>query len=63
VADAVLGSAECQRDLVRVDYRDFLRRAADPAGVNVWVSDLQHGARHDDVLAAILGSDEYLSRA
>jgi hypothetical protein len=62
VADEVLSSAEFQRDLVQSDYLDFLRRAADPAGLNLWASDLQHGARDDEVLAAILGSDEYLAR-
>jgi hypothetical protein len=63
VADDVFGSVEFQRDLVQSDYRTFLRRSTDPAGLNLWVSELQHGARHDDILAAILGSDEYLARA
>jgi hypothetical protein len=63
VADDVFGSPECQRDMIQSDYRTYLRRATDPVGLNLWVSELQHGARHDDVLAAILGSDEYIARA
>jgi hypothetical protein len=62
VADYIFGSPEFLRDLVQDDYLLFLRRPAEPAGLNGWVSDLQHGARHDEVLAGILGSDEYLAR-
>jgi uncharacterized repeat protein (TIGR01451 family) len=63
VADDVFASPEFQRDLVQSDYLTFLRRPTDPAGLNLWVSELQHGARQEDILAAILGSDEYLARA
>ena len=49
--------------MIQSDYLTLLRRSTDPAGLNLWVSELQHGARQEDVLAAILGSDEYLARA
>ena len=49
--------------MIQSDYLHYLRRATDPAGLSLWVSEMQHGARHDEVLAAILGSDEYIARA
>lgn len=43
-------------------YRTYLGRAPD-TGMSIWVNDLAQGAPADQVLASILGSDEYYQRA
>jgi hypothetical protein len=40
-------------------YRGFLGRAPDPAGLAYWSGRLAQGASSHEVLAAIMGSDEY----
>ena len=34
---------------------------ADPTGLNIFVSALQNGARDEDIIAVIVGSNEYLN--
>jgi hypothetical protein len=43
-------------------YRTYLGRAPD-TGMATWVNDLNQGVPADQVLAAIIGSDEYYRRA
>jgi hypothetical protein len=61
VAQGILTSDEARTDLVQSSYQTFLGRAGDD-GVGYWVSLLQQGARREDVLAGIAGSDEFFSR-
>jgi hypothetical protein len=49
--------------LVDYWYRTYLGRAPDASGLATWTSDLNQGQSPDDVLATILGSDEYYARA
>jgi len=63
VAGGVLGSVEAEGDLVKSDYLHFLRRAAESGGLNGWIGALQSGMRDQDLLARIVGSDEYFVKA
>jgi hypothetical protein len=62
VASMILNSAESDSILTQDYYQSFLHRDADSAGLSFWVAALQQGARREQVLAAILASDEYFSR-
>lgn len=58
----VLSSAEAKQNLVKHCYEDFLRRPVEGAGaLGFWVSAMQHGMQEQDLLAAVLGSDEYFA--
>ena len=61
VAGILLGSAEYDTLLVTGYYSRFLRREPDSAGLNGFVSELQppNNARDEQVIAQILGSEEY----
>ena len=61
VAGAVLQSAEYHVKLVGEYYLAYLRRPLDPVGAQNWVvNGIQAGKLSDfDVLAAVLGSEEY----
>jgi hypothetical protein len=43
-------------------YQAYLGRAADSLGLNYFAGILGQGGRDEDVLAGILGSDEYFRR-
>ncbi len=60
IATAILSSAEYDTDLVMGFYQTFLRRAADTNGLNGNVKYLQGGGRDEIVIAALVGSPEYL---
>jgi uncharacterized delta-60 repeat protein len=62
VATLVITSDEYHRNVVASYYNRFLARAAAPAEVDFWASALRQGATEEQVLAQILGSDEYLRR-
>ena len=62
VASCILASTEAERDLVSAWYTQFLRRPADAGGLNAFVQALQHGATDEQVLVAIVSSDEYFAR-
>ena len=49
-------------DLVQGLYRRYLGRDADDGGLGRFTRALGHGARDEDLVAAILGSAEYLER-
>ena len=48
--------------LVDYWYRTYLGRAPDPGGLANWANELNQGVPPDQVLATILGSDEYYQR-
>jgi hypothetical protein len=55
----ILASTECHTRIVEGSYRALLDRAADPQGLDAFVTALDHGARPEQIQAAILGSPEY----
>jgi hypothetical protein len=63
VATSVTGSTESLRNLVANSYQEFLKRPADNGGMNSYVKAMQAGSLdQDNVAAAMLGSEEFLSR-
>jgi hypothetical protein len=63
VAAAVLASAEADGVKVANLYHQFLGRDPDSFGLQVFSGALQAGMTNEQVLALILGSDEYFLRA
>jgi YD repeat-containing protein len=59
VASGVLNSPEAQSDLVKGYYLRFLRRPAEPTGLNGWVGALQAGMPDQQIIAGFIGSAEY----
>jgi hypothetical protein len=62
VAAAIFSSLEYRQDLVQSFYQEFLRRPADQGGLNTFVNLLQAGATEQNIIAFIMGSDEYFDR-
>jgi hypothetical protein len=58
----IFSSPEYRQGLVQGYYRDFLGRDADAGGMSTWLNLLRQGGRDDQVIAAIVESDEYFSR-
>jgi hypothetical protein len=60
-------NAQFSRDnsvqMVRNWYRQYLGREGEPSGVNNAVEALRNGTSPEELLASILGSDEYFARA
>jgi hypothetical protein len=63
VVGRVLASAEAHRALVRGWHHQLLRRPADPARLAAQVGSLRQGGREEEVLADLVGSDEYFALA
>jgi hypothetical protein len=63
VAYALIFSPEGLSHLVQGYYNEFLRRPGDPSGVNFYVTMLEMGARDEEVIIALVSSDEYFARA
>lgn len=61
VALAVLTSIEARQDLVQALYADLLDRPAGAFEVQGFVDLLANGADDEDVIAALVGSDEYFA--
>jgi hypothetical protein len=61
VAQEVLGSVEYRGDLVSRLYRQFLGRPPD-AGSQALVDGLGQGMRDEDVIATLVGSDEFFNK-
>jgi autotransporter-associated beta strand protein len=61
LAEVIFGSDEYRQDLLRDDYQRFLHRAADDVGLSAWLGALRSGMSEQEVIAAIAGSDEYLT--
>jgi hypothetical protein len=62
VAAAILNSLEADRLEVTGLYAQFLRRNPDIGGLNAFTSALQQAVSNDQILAVIVGSDEYFAR-
>jgi parallel beta-helix repeat protein len=63
VADMIFGSPEYRGDLVESYYQRFLHRDADSSGLGGFVGILgQPGARDEQVVTALIASDEYFGR-
>jgi hypothetical protein len=62
VAAEILLSPEGEQDRVNGFFQKFLHRQADTFGLNAFVGALQSGAHDEDVIVALVGSDEYFSR-
>src|SRR5205807_2306900 len=62
LAASIFGSTEYVQNLVQGDYLMFLHRPADSGSLNSFAGALQQGARDQDVLAALLSSDERYSQ-
>jgi hypothetical protein len=62
VAAVVFTSLEFDMDLVSGWYVRFLRRPADANGLNGFVDALIGGTRDEALIAAIVGSPEYIAR-
>jgi hypothetical protein len=62
VARGVIQSLEAAQDRVEEFYQRFHHRAADPSGLQTFVTAQQHGLSDEDVIAAIVGSQEYALR-
>jgi acid phosphatase len=60
---SILTSAEGYQDLVRTVFQTFLRHQPDSLGLAYWTGQLQSGLRDEDLIASIIGSDEYLHYA
>jgi hypothetical protein len=63
VSASILTGAEGYQDLVRSVYQTFLRHLPDSGGLAYWTVQLQSGLRDEDLIASIIGSDEYLQYA
>lgn len=61
VAEVVLKSDEGIRQRVLDWYAQFLQRPPKPSSMRYWSSLLREGQRDEDVLATIVGSDEYFT--
>src|SRR5262245_24952316 len=59
VAMMMLQSREARVTLVGNLYQELLWRNVDAAGRDAWVSLLEHGGSIEDIVAGIVGSDEY----
>lgn len=62
VAVQLINSTEGRTALVQSFYTHFLRRAADPGGEDTWRGVLEQGGRDEQVIAGVVGSDEYFAR-
>jgi hypothetical protein len=60
--DFIFASTEYKQDLVESYYERFLDRPADAAGLNQFTAQLKAGASDFDVMAELIGSDEYFAK-
>ncbi len=59
VAALLLGTPEYETGLVDGYYATFLRRPASPAEAAEWAAGLHNGLTDEQIIASIVGSDEY----
>jgi hypothetical protein len=62
VVQIVMNSVEHDRIVVQQLFAQYLHRGADLGAVNAFVAELEAGFTEDQILAQILGSDEFFSR-
>ncbi|MBO4635712.1 MAG: DUF4214 domain-containing protein [Clostridiales bacterium] len=58
-SDEFLGKGMSNEEFVRVLYRTFFNREADPSGLNGWVSELDNGASKQSVIEGFINSTEW----
>jgi hypothetical protein len=63
VARGFLYSTEHLTEVVNGYYVTLLRRSIDPSGQRSWVTAIQRGARDEQIIASIVSSTEYRSKA
>lgn len=63
VARGFLHSTEHLTTVIDGYYQDLLGRRIDPSGRRTWVTAIQTGTRLEQVIGAIVGSDEYYARS
>ncbi len=63
LAMSVATSVEADSRFVQIVYSTFLGRTAEAAGLQSWVDLLVRGGKDDQVVAGILGSDEYFQES
>ena len=63
VVQDIENSAEAHAVQVRHLYQHYLGRTADSGGLGYFVSLLNRGAHEEDIICALLGSQEFLDRA
>jgi hypothetical protein len=61
VADMVISSLECRQNVIADFFQQFLNRPEDAQGMKSFVTALQQGAQEADIVAAMVGSPEFLS--
>jgi hypothetical protein len=62
VALLIVKSREANMLVVNGFYQRFLGRAADAGGLNTFASAMDQGMREQDIIALIMGSDEYFAK-
>jgi hypothetical protein len=62
IATQIVKSNEADQVAVDSFYRMFLHRSSDSSGLNAFTNVLQAGGREEQVIAALVGSDEYFAR-
>jgi hypothetical protein len=62
VVSGFLSSTEHESAVIVNDYRTILGRDPEPAGLQAWVGLLQHGVTSQQMMAAILASDEFFQK-
>ena len=61
VAYTVVTSTEGEANTVQEVYQEFLNRVSDPSGLAFWVNQILNGARLENVIAGLVGSDEFFA--
>ncbi|HVX12969.1 MAG TPA: GDSL-type esterase/lipase family protein [Pirellulales bacterium] len=60
---SAVGNPAYAINLVQADYQQYLGRNADPSALNFWVTALHAGFRDEQLVAALVASDEFYLRA
>jgi hypothetical protein len=63
LAERVFATIEYRQDLVQSYFQRYLHRNADPGGLQMSLAALNNGLRDEVLIAAIVGSPEYLDQA
>ncbi len=59
IAETILASPEHRAQILQGYYQAYLHRSLDPSGLNFWLNAMAAGMTEDQVLSAIVGSNEY----
>ncbi|HVX12261.1 MAG TPA: DUF4214 domain-containing protein [Pirellulales bacterium] len=61
IASQIAQTSEAEGLIIANDYQHYLNRSPAPAETSYWVGQLATGLTYEDVIAALVGSQEYLS--